>query len=236
MKRSIHSGKKLAVRILKRGFSLLVPQKAKVPFRYCRSVLDGSIENELRYLHRITRGNGAAIDVGANIGMYSYKMSKLFSKVYAFEINGELTKELASYNPGNIEIVNIGLSSREGNAVLYIPILNGLPLLGWASLAPNNHPDTQEHIEKKVKVCPLDKFNIQAVSLIKIDVEGHEVEVLKGAIHTLTHSRPTVFIEIKQNNVDEVLNFFANLKYQKRKLENLIGITGSTENFIFLPS
>lgn len=227
--------KRLSARIMRKGLSPLVPNKVKLPFQYWLTAFEIPIDGELRYLHQIVEENGVAIDAGANIGLYSYKMSKLFSKVYAFEINEELTKDLAAYNPGNIEIINKGLSSKEGSAILYIPVLNGLQLTGWASLLPNNCPDTQEHIRKQVKICTLDLFHLEKVSLIKIDVEGHELEVLKGAIQTLTKNRPIVFIEIQQQNINQVFNFFSNLNYKQRKLEDLIGISSSEQNFIFFP-
>ena len=70
--------------------------------------------------------------------LFSFNMSKRFSKVYSFEIiNDELTKKPCPYNPGNIEsLTGENLSSEERNAVLYIPVRDGFPLTGWASLTP----------------------------------------------------------------------------------------------------
>lgn len=230
-----HSSRVFIGRILRKVLIPLISPKKKLPFLYRLTAFEGSTEVELLHLHQIASNRGNAIDVGSNQGLYSYRMAKLFSKVYAFEINDSLTAALAAYNPGNIEIINTGLSSTAGEGILYIPVLNGLPLTGWASLAPNNCPDTKIHNEKPVKFCPLDKFNIQAVSFIKIDVEGHELEVLKGAVETLARSRPILLIEIKEQNRSEVFAFFAKQNYQKKKLEDIIGIKGSEENYFFIP-
>ena len=227
--------KKFAARLLRRAFLPLVPKRFHLPLRYRLSVLDGSCENELRYLDCIADTGEIAIDVGANAGLFSYNLSKRFAKVHAFEINGELTKELAAYNPGNIEIHPEGLSSQEGTAVLYIPVWKGVPLTGWASLAPGNCPDTNEHVEKSVRICCLDMFQIAPVSFMKIDVEGHEVEVLKGAVRTIESSRPTVLMEIKEKNLNEVSSFFAERNYQKKRLQDFINKDGSEENYIFVP-
>ena len=70
----------------------------------------------MRYLDRIIQERQTAVDVGANEGLFSYVMSKQFSKVYSFEINDGISKELSAYNPGNIEIINKGLSSQTGTA------------------------------------------------------------------------------------------------------------------------
>jgi FkbM family methyltransferase len=192
-------------------------------------------ENELRFLHRIVAGGEVAVDAGANEGLYSYSMSKRFSRVYSFEVNPDLTKNLAAYNPGNIEIINQGLSSREGSAVLYIPLLKGQLLTGWASLTPDNCPDTREHLEKQVSVCTLDKFGLERVALVKVDVEGHEADVLEGAVETLRRNRPVVIVEIKPCNLDRVFSFLAGVGYEPVELQKFIGVAGSEQNYIFVP-
>ena len=110
-------------------------------------------------------------------------MSKLFTTVYAFEINDSLTCDLQCAGLKNVRVINKGLSSKAGQATLYIPVLNGLPLVGWASLAPNSCPETDQHVQKQVETCTLDSFALSEVSFIKIDVEGHELEVLRGPRH-----------------------------------------------------
>lgn len=227
--------KQLAFRAARKASSLLLPRSRKLPFDYWLNMLEGSLENELRFLHRIVGGGDVAIDVGANQGLFSYNLSKRFSRVYAFEINADVTKDLAAYNPGNIEIITEGLSSQEGEAVLYIPVVKGQLLTGWASLTPNNCPDTREHAVKHARICPLDKFDIEHVAFIKIDVEGHEIEVLRGGANTLRRSRPIVLVEIKTHNLDEAFSFFADMEYEQRELESFVKATGAEENYIFVP-
>jgi len=220
----------------KKTFLSILPPRYRLPFLYRIQLLKESCENELRYLHRIYNSSEAAIDIGAHEGWYSYAMSKLFSKVYSFEINDEIIDNLDAYKANNIQIQNIGLSSKREEVILYIPIVNNISLPGWASLTPSNHPGAQETIQKKVKVCPLDDFNFQEISFIKIDVEGHEVEVLKGARDTLTRCHPTVLIEVKNKNLDEVTLFFEEINYKRCRLEDLIGVSGTEDNFIFIPT
>ncbi len=171
---------KLTIGLLRRYLLPLLPKKKRLPFTYWL-YCSGDCENELIYLQKICQQRNTAIDIGANVGLYSYRLSLLFKKVYSFEINIELTEDLEVYNPGNIEIINTGLSSSEGEATLYIPVLNGHALTGWASLRAKNCLDTNQHIEKPVNIAKLDNFALQDISFIKIDVEGHEIEVLKGS-------------------------------------------------------
>jgi len=230
------SAKSLAFRVARKTSPLFIPRRLKLPFDYWLHMLEGSLPNELRFLHRIVGGGDVAIDVGANQGLYSYNLSKRFCKVYAFEINPELTKDLEAYNPGNIEVINKGLSSREGEAVLYIPESEGQSLTGWASLTPNNCPDTQEHTTKQCQIYPLDSFNIERVAFIKIDVEGHEIEVLKGGVDTLRRCGPIVLVEIKSHNIAEAFSLFSDMGYEERKLESFANATKTDEeNYIFVP-
>jgi FkbM family methyltransferase len=212
-----------------------LPARLRLPFRYWLASVDGLLEPELRMLPRLVSKKDVALDIGANAGFYAFRMSKIFSKIYAFEINDELTGDLLSYNSGNITIIPVGLSSEAGTATLYIPVLNGLPLTGWASLAPGNYPEATGELTKPVKVATLDSFQVESVSFIKIDVEGHELQVLEGARQTLATHRPTVLIEIKDENRGAVFQFLSELNYVSQKLEDLAGVRGSQENYIFVP-
>jgi len=201
-----------------------VPARRRLGFRYRLGSIDGSLEPELQMLPRIVSKTDVALDIGANAGFYAFRMSRIFSKVYAFEINDELTGDLRKYNPGNITIMPVGLSSKAGEATLYIPVLNNLPLTGWASLAPGNFPDATGEIKKPVKIATLDSFQLENVSFVKIDVEGHELHVLEGARQTLATHRPRVLIEIKDQNRNAAFQFFSELNYAARKLEDLAGV------------
>ena len=206
-----------------------------MPFHYRLADLEGLIEPELKKLRQLVSKTEVALDIGANVGFYTFRMSKIFSEVHAFEINEELTNDLSRYNPGNITIHHIGLSSKPGAATLYIPVLDELPLTGWASLAPGNYPGATGCITKQVTLDTLDNFQLAHVSFIKIDVEGHELHVLEGARRTLIDNRPTVLIEIKEPNRTAAFRFFSELNYVERRLDELIGRREPSENYLFLP-
>ena len=72
----------------------------------------------------------------------------------------------------------------------------------------------------------------EGVDLIKIDVEGCELEVLEGARRTITASRPVLIVEIKDGHYDRVADFAAELGYDVSRLIDVIGVQGSAENFI----
>ncbi len=229
---------KLLITPLRALFRLLFwlsPQRMHIPLRYQLTALEGGLEPELLYLDRMAPKGGTALDIGANIGIFSYRLSGIAQRVVSFEINDDLLTELQAWNPGNIEVVAKGLSSEAHEATLYIPVLNGKKLVGWASLAPGNCPDTSEHVTKRVETVTLDSLALRNVTFIKIDVEGHELEVLRGATETLRANRPVMMIEIRDHNLTQVRELLDGLGYAETTMKALTGHEGSEGNYFFTP-
>ena len=61
-------------------------------------------------------------------------------------------------------------------------------------------------------VTTLDSFNLKNISFIKIDVEGYELNLLKGAFNTIEKNKPLIFIE-KKKDYDDLKNFLYDLNY-----------------------
>jgi FkbM family methyltransferase len=226
------------LRFARKFITPVLPANLRLPLRYWIHITGENPEEELRYLTCFFpegAANATAIDVGANAGMFSYVLSKHFKNVFSFEANDGLTANLSAYNPGNISICHQALSSDLGNATLYIPIRNSVPLVGWASLSPGNCPGVDEHIQKPIKIVTLDSLNVQDVKFMKIDVEGHEVEVLKGSYNTILKFRPTVLVEVKADNLKSVIDFFSKINYRTTKLEDWNNKVSTPENYIFVP-
>jgi FkbM family methyltransferase len=224
-----------ALRGLWQVASAIAPASQLIPLRFNIHMWE-DCEAELRYLDQIGPNQGIAVDAGANLGLFAYHMSKWYNEVYAFEVNDECTTSLEAYGADNIHVINKGLSSESGKAVLHIPIAEGEPLTGWATLDPETYPNVQNFTQKNVKVCRLDDYELSNVGLIKIDVEGHEYEVLKGAEETISQSRPHVIAEIKPQHVNTIWRFFAERSYDMTRSKNLIGVSSKRNNYIFVPS
>jgi hypothetical protein len=98
-------------------------------------------------------------------------------------------------------------------ANLYIPVVDNRARSGEASLR-NLGPAAQE----RVTVALLDTFDLPAVSMIKIDVEGAEWGVIAGAVETIQRDRPLLLVEIEQRHhrspASEVFARIAELGYQ----------------------
>lgn len=223
----------LLIRGLKRSLGPALPDGVRLAFDYQIARLDGC-EPELAHLHQLGPNRGTAIDAGANEGLFTYRLSTLYNRLFAFEINPTLADRLRLLVPSKVSVYPVGLSSREGSGVLYTPYYCGRLLHGWASLETDNCPGAEQYAESVVSFCPLDLFGLDDVSFLKVDVEGHELELLKGAQQTIRRNRPVVLIEVKDRNLQAVRNYFRDMQYVEWRLKDLIGVNGATENYIYL--
>lgn len=160
---------------------------------------DGSVnEGEiwvLNYIKERLGNNGSLVvfDVGANNGHYSAEVIKRFGqnlRLYAFEpareTHGLLTKCLSSHD--NAECLNFGLSDHEASTTLYsFASQSGLSSVYDRSLfnQPGSNGNHYNKRKEDIQLRTLDSFcrerKIERISLLKIDVEGHELKVLQGA-------------------------------------------------------
>ena len=171
----------------------------------------------------ITKGS-TVIDVGANLGEVALNAAKLVGtggKVYAFEPFPANYKKLAANlelnSFANLFIFNKGLGN-EPHKVAMVAEENNAGMNRIASGAELGKTDAL------VEIIKLDDFvrekGLSSVDLIKIDVEGYEMNVLKGGIETIKQFRPKLFVEVidahlkrQGSSALEVFQFFEELDY-----------------------
>ncbi len=156
-----------------------------------------------------------AIDIGANWGPYSGTLIGRCSSVIAFEPNPKMARLFQRAWP-NIRVEQCALSDVEGTATLRMPISeNGHVMPGYASISDGVTFDREQTVE--VDVRRLDDFQFQNVGFIKIDVEGHELAVLRGGWETIKRDRPNLLIETQASHCEgcpeAVVELLATLGY-----------------------
>jgi FkbM family methyltransferase len=147
-----------------------------------------------------------AIDVGASYGFVSEYLAGAFHKVKSFEIVPQIREcliENVSYRAlAAVEVFPYGLGEEEGEIDVYFnPIYTG-----HSSHYKNIDIQNDEPLQCEVRT--LDSFEFDEVDFIKIDVEGFELQVLRGALETIKRHRPVITTEHSMQTPSAVKNSF----------------------------
>ena len=234
----------------------IIPENYLLKKRLKRAIKK-NYEKELSIIDRFADKSKDAIDVGVYRGVYSYKLAQNFSLVHSFEPNPLLypylirnLKKIIS----NINLYNFALSDINGETKLKLPLrsksffknnIEELYQLGAASIHPNNQFDNFKEVI--VKMRKLDDIKINnKIGFMKIDVEGHELEVIDGAKNTIVNNMPVLLIEIEKRHtkepVEKSINYIKKIGYECFFLKNkeLISVDKLQDkqlenNYYFLP-
>tara|TARA_B100000767_G_scaffold255255_1_gene261287 strand:+ start:434 stop:1195 length:762 start_codon:yes stop_codon:yes gene_type:complete len=234
----------------------IIPENYLVKKRLKRAI-NKNYEKELSIIGRFADKSKDAIDIGVYRGVYSYKLAQNFNLVHSFEPNPllypYLNKNLKKII-NNINLYNLALSDTNGETKLKLPLrsksffktnIEELYQLGAASIHPNNQFDNFEEVIVEIK--KLDDVKIDnKIGFIKIDVEGHELEVIEGAKNTIIENMPILLIEIEKRHtkepVEKSINHIKKIGYECYfvKNEELILVDKLKDkqlenNYYFLP-
>lgn len=189
-------------------------------------------------LRRLLKPGAVFFDVGANAGYFSVLACELgASAVHAFEPNPRvraLLERSARLGSGPIEIVPAACAEREGRATLHVSDSSNT---GMSSLSGDGEGVA-------VALVTLDDHARRtgaAPDLVKIDVEGHERDVLAGATTLLRTTRPVVVAEVGS---PDTLELMAAHGYRAQRIlhdgsiaphDGRLQLVGGYENICFLP-
>jgi len=194
-------------------FDLAVPGAARVGLRYretlgLSSLLYGTFElAELTFVSRYLRPGDMVMDIGANVGIFSVVMGTTVGasgRVIAFEPVPanivRLGKNLRKNGLGNVQVFPLALGISNGHMMLRMATDPAYPSLREVQGGFGNGT------EVPVQVCRLDgvwdELGRPEIAFVKMDVEGAEADVLRGASRFLTTCRPTLLVEA--NSVGEL--------------------------------
>jgi len=176
-------------------------------------------EPDFEVLEKYISEGDWVIDVGANVGHYSLKFSRLVGasgRVFAIEPVPETFEILASnvqlFPFKNVTLFNVAASSQPAIINMKIPFFNfGIKNYYRASL-------TDKKTELAVYCVPIDALPMaNPVRMIKIDSEGHELQVLHGMKSLLIRDKPFLIIETSS---EYVFDYLKEIGYEKNSLKN----------------
>ncbi len=175
--------------------------------------------SEKNKIQDFVKKGDVVVDVGANIGLFSLILSDLVDdsgKVYSFEPIPLLYKKLINNinlnDIKNITTIETGVGETESETEIFLnPAQSGL---SSAVAKPSGN-----FVSQKIKLTTLDKYFMsknEKVAFIKIDTEGYEPKVLRGAIELINRDKPVVYIELggdHQQTSIEALKILKELSY-----------------------
>ncbi|MBD0837504.1 FkbM family methyltransferase [Streptomyces sp. TRM68416] len=135
---------------------------------------------------------GTAVDVGGWYGPWTHRLAGLARQVVTVEPVPRLARLLASGTPPNVRVIQAAASDRPGTARLWLPSGDEGDR-GVSSLVRRDiHGRTLD-----VRCVTLDELALRDVGFVKIDVDGSELAVLRGATGILSRDRPALFVELE---------------------------------------
>lgn len=177
----------------------------------------------------LCRPGDTVLDVGANIGLTALRMSAAVGagRVYAFEPDPQNYQDCLNHvranRVQNVELCKCALGAEEGTASIHQAAARNRGCI-WVDKVGVAGPSS-------VQVTTADQFcernGLSRVNLIKIDTEGNELAVLKGARGIIEKWKPRLFVEVDENNLQRagdssgaLWGFLADAGYSVRHVES----------------
>lgn len=227
MRRFLKTGRPYA---LKSGLKL----ELNVEDYFENMMLWGKYQNALLVLLRRLLCPGAvAIDGGAHIGYLALHMAQIVGpvgKVYAFEPDPRAHARLViavkmNRMAGTVEPLDLALSSTDGTVDFFLS-----PQLGWSTAVTESHlTNLTRTVVRSVSIDSLVNRGLipSAVSLVKLDLEGFEVEAIRGMQRLLATSKPFVMFEVncsmlkaRGESSEKLTQMFRSLGFQLYVIES----------------
>ena len=191
-------------------------------------------------MERVGRPDGSAIDAGAYLGFHSVYMSRFFRVVYAFEPQVEIYRMLCTNlllnNCRNVRAINGGLYDISGQLRLAGSASQEIPLPVADGAVDYNRVGnaaaltfrlTSENDPTGVCAQPIDQLGLTDLAFIKIDTQGSDLHVLKGARATIQRCRPVITAEFERelagshgDTLEDYHRYFDEMAYTVKVLDS----------------
>jgi FkbM family methyltransferase len=192
----------------------------------------GYPDPELHLLPSLCEETKCSVDIGSHKGDYAFHMLRHSSRCHIFEPRPGAIKKIRGRLEGAslpVTVHSMALSDTEGS--MSLRVVPGCP--ERSTLETSNQLEELEEKHVTVPVRRLDDCELGEVGCIKIDVEGHEEAVVKGAIQTIRRDRPSLIIEAEERHnpggLERLTSLLSPLGYEGHFLKS--GELRSIESF-----
>lgn len=180
------------------GVTVMAPNDLSLMTPYILMEQEDWFEDEIHFVRRLAEPGMAAIDIGANYGVYTLTLAKLAGpegRIWAFEPAGKtagfLQQSLTANGFGHVELICAALSDHVGQAALAVNANAELNTLHGAATASS----------ETVSLTTLDAceghWSGREIAFVKLDAEGEEANVIRGGERFFVAQSPLVMFEIK---------------------------------------
>jgi FkbM family methyltransferase len=156
----------------------------------------GHQDPEVAFLRNFVKLGDTVLDVGAHKGAYTWHLARLVGasgRVHAFEPQPHLASRLSRGAARQVVVHPFALSDSKHVDRLVTPIWGDTHMYGHATL--EDLPDDTAVETVEIKAITLDSLDLNP-TFAKIDIEGHEVAMLRGSEDTMSRGRPVLLVEI----------------------------------------
>ena len=172
-------------------------------------------ETEIKLVKFLCDQSKISLDIGAAWGLYSLEILNYSNSCICFEPRKHAIDNLISscHEFGDLKYENVALSDADGITQMRIPKYSP----GWGTIETDNQLVMKSHegIELiEVNIKRIDSYDFEDIGFIKIDVEGHEVSVLKGGLETISKYLPNMIVELYDKHNPGVVNGFFEIAKQ----------------------
>jgi FkbM family methyltransferase len=169
--------------------------KSPPPYDYELAYNGHELDVIKKFTSTIIKSDSVCMDVGAHAGAWAIRLAQKAKTVLAIEPVPRSMKQLM-YNTKvnglkNLRFFEFALSNRTGKAKIAM-----LQSYGQYSLSNLGNQTLKDEIEVDVKTLDSMGPFIDRLDFIKIDIEGHEIEMLEGGMKVLKEFKPVMFIEV----------------------------------------
>jgi FkbM family methyltransferase len=217
--------KKLAYKILPENTFLQILHRGFY-FMYNTGMLRNKADFKFHYAVKTwIKPNDHVIDIGANLGYFAKTFAKLtpqgsltcIEPIPAFY--SILKKNLKSYP--QVTILHTALGKEDGYTTMVLPKDNGVLRTGLPHVVAEGE-DIGEGVEVKVKITGTQNLfqKFSKIDYIKCDIEGFEWIVFQELKEVLAQHKPTVQIELSEENIKNMVPFFTDLGYTQYGIAN----------------